>query len=238
MKNKIKTVIFDFDNTLFDTEKIKFALRSIILSFGFSQKEADKIYLEAREKNGEIVFCLEYFAEVLKKYLAEKKLGFRHKTLDCITKQILQGDNNIGGASELLEMCRNKKIKMYLFSLGIEKWQKEKVRASGLGKFFKKKNIIFAKEIMVGKIKIIKKIFGKKFIGEQTIMFNDKPDETAEILHEFSGLIAYIRYDERDKRYREDDFEQLKKEFGKRVTVNKSLKVLQKRLEKYFALAS
>ena len=233
--DQIKAVIFDFDNTLFDTEKIKLAMYGFAESWGFSPTEAEDIYQEARGSNGQpIKISLVSFSEALGEHLKKKQKIFWPEKLETAVGRIIEEDSLLAGATDLLGFCQQKNLEMCLLSLGVKEWQEEKVNGSKIGQFFEANKIFFTDDQKVGKVEMLKKIFGGNFIGSGAIIFNDKPDETRDLLLEFPQLIAFIRIEERDLRYQEKDFENLKKDFPNRVFASKKLTELKNILKRKY----
>lgn len=64
------------------------------------------------------------------------------------------------------------------------------------------------------------------------MLFNDKPDETGALLSAFPDLQVRLRFDEEDKRYREDHFTALAKDFPGRVSWSRDLSDFTRELRK------
>ena len=56
-------VVFDFDNTLFETETLKQGLFEIAEEHGLTQEESRHVYEEARVSNGQATFSIKRVCE-------------------------------------------------------------------------------------------------------------------------------------------------------------------------------
>jgi phosphoglycolate phosphatase-like HAD superfamily hydrolase len=216
-------VIFDFDNTLFDTETIKEYFWKIASIHDFSPAEILVLYRAAREADGHITITVESFLTVLKNELAQQGKVFLDRQVYEIINEMENAEGLLPGAQRLLEFCQREQFPRYLLSLGVAKWQAQKVRRSGVEHYFEKDKIIFTSNIAEGKKEVLKQLFGRSFNGARTVLFNDKPDETAELLTAFPKLGAFLRREVRDGRYGADDFQSLAKQFPGRVFWSETL---------------
>ena len=131
----------------------------------------------------------------------------------------------LDGARELLDSVQGA-YEMYLLSLGVESWQMKKFDLCKLETYFDPEHIMFTPSVVAGKIGKLQEAFGENFDGEGIVLFNDKPDETANMLQAFPKLHALVRREVRDERYSEADFEKAHDEFGDRFVWRESLKDL------------
>ena len=68
----ITTIVFDFDNTLLDTEYIKECLVGIVEEVGGNKEDEINIYHDVSVEDGKVVFSLEKCFEGMKRYFQEK----------------------------------------------------------------------------------------------------------------------------------------------------------------------
>ncbi len=209
-------VVFDFDNTLFEAERLKFALYGFVETYGFTQEEAKEMYRLSREKDGHVTLSPERFCEVLNDAIQRQHGGISVDP-SFVRKHLTQHVGVVVGAIELLTLLKDKHIPMYLLSLGVPEWQHEKVQMSGVDVFFLPEHIHYTTHQSEGKKIVLKSIFGEDFVGDDTYLFNDKPDETKTLLASFPKLHVYVRRDVTDLRYTQADFEALATEYGERV---------------------
>jgi hypothetical protein len=220
----IKATIFDLDSTLFDTETLKEYLFDFLAVCGFRGGKAVAVYKSARDANGKNQFTLDNFKEKLKIRCAEEKVNFNESDWQKMEKELRSKKEEllIGGVKEVLQFLKDKKVPFYILTLGVSEWQKEKIRLAGLDKILlnKGENLNECKNIKYtvhedakeGKIKEIRDILqevGPKD-GEGIMFFNDKPDETKEIIMEFPQMKVFVRREIRDKRFSDRDFEELR----------------------------
>ncbi|OIO19084.1 MAG: hypothetical protein CO029_04465 [Candidatus Magasanikbacteria bacterium CG_4_9_14_0_2_um_filter_41_10] len=209
-------VVFDFDNTLFEAERLKFALYGFVETYGFSQEDAKEMYRLSRDLDGHVTFSPERFCEVLNVAIEKKQQG---TSVDpsFVREHLMHHVGVVTGAIELLTLLKEKNISMYLLSLGVSEWQHEKVKMSGIDVFFASDRIHYTTHVQEGKIIALRSIFGENFTGENTYLFNDKPDETKVLLASFPELHVYLRCDVTDMRYVRADFDELVNEYGDRA---------------------
>lgn len=214
--------LFDLDNTLISTDRIKDRLYSLAERHGYSAAEAKEIYAEARTIGTWNTISLARYAEVLQDHLQRDGKAY-HTNLEEEVRTSLEHDNNLllPGVEKFLQNCLVKQVRKILLSLGATEWQQEKIRWSGLDKYFSAEHgeIVFTQLEGEGKIEAIKHIFGDEFEGAGIVLFNDKPDETREILTAFPKMRAQVRRETKDYRYNEADFMRLREDFGDRLEV-------------------
>ncbi len=225
---KITRVFFDFDNTLFDTEKKKQLFYKIAEIHGYSHDEAKKIYAEARFAGDKIIISLAGFLNALRERLERDAAPFHSVEVSSIIGKMNHGDGLLPGARYLLTFCKQKNLEQYLLSLGVRSWQEEKLNQAGIADLFAPERILYTETLDVGKIDVLKEVLGAEFAGEGSLLFNDKPDETARLLEIFPQLSALVRREARDTRYGEPEFISLEAQFPGRVAWADNLKTLHK----------
>lgn len=212
----IRTAVFDFDNTLFDTERIKNTFIGIVINARGTEDDGWHIYREAVTSEGTATFSIEHFFKVMRAELSLKGIEVPETKLDAVRDQIHAEAALLEGAEELLEMC-GEDVDRYLLSLGVPEWQQEKVDLAEIGPYFPEGHIIYTEHVEGGKVAALKEQFGDDFSGEGVVVFNDKPDETKAMLEAFPELRAFLRRDERDLRYTEEQFVELEEAFRGRL---------------------
>lgn len=229
---KITTVIFDFDNTLYDTERRKEFFWQMASVHGYNQVEAYRIYNEARLSEEKIIISLDRFLENLESNIKKDKKTFLEDKVNDIIIEMEEGTNLLPGARELVEWCFDQHLDCYLLSLGVREWQEMKFQQSTLSAYFLSEKIVFTDDFKHGKKESIEQLFGGRFKGEKTVLVNDKPDETRDLLMTFSSMRALLRREMRDVRYREKDFKNIETTFPGRSAWSESLVTLQQLLSK------
>lgn len=229
---KLQRVLFDLDNTLIDTEKIKQAFVKIALTHGVaSEDEAWKIYKEARDQDGKIKMSLDYFLDVLETHVGSIDRSRAESEFETACTKGLRFD----GVEELLKELKQRNIPYSVLTLGVPEWQVQKMEVAGLGDYFDEdESILFTENTQGGKEEMLVDQFGEEFTGEGYVLFNDKPDETESLLKRFPKLQVYVHNERVDKGYKNTAFEQLQKDYSDRVVFAKSFKDLSAEFQKRF----
>ena len=227
-------VLFDLDNTLIDTQRIKHEIfYETALDYGLTMDQAKEIYKSVRNINGKVILSPQSFAGALAKQVektAEEIETKMYKKLKDLAETLC-----IDGAIELLQSVQNKNMDSYIMTLGVHSWQEEKIECTGLGNLFpKEKRILPALDLSESNAKVIalENFFGRKIHEEETIIFNDKPEETANLLQAYPKMGAYVRWDIHDERFSKKDFEKFENIFAKRFIFSESLFELKDKFEK------
>ncbi len=229
---QITTVIFDFDNTLYDTERRKEFFWQMASVHGYNQVEAYRIYNEARLSEEKIIISLDRFLESLQSNIKKDKKTFLEDKVNDIIIEMEEGTNLLPGARELVEWCFDQHLDCYLLSLGVREWQEMKFQQSTLSAYFPPEKVVITDDFKHGKKDAIEQLFGGRFKGEKTVLINDKPDETRGLLMAFSGMRTLLRREIRDVRYRVKDFKNIEENFPGRAAWSESLITLQQLLSK------
>lgn len=227
----IQSIVFDFDNTLFDSEVKKQGMYRMAEVHGYTRNEAMVLYDRARVAQEKIMMSLSSYIDVLREQLQQDQKPFLTGDVSQIIRDIKQGDGLLPGARELLEYCRSKQLSLYLLSLGVREWQEEKVQQSGIGSFFPDNHIIYTDVLKEGKKRALQELFGRDFTGRGVSLFNDKPKETVELLRSFPELVAFVRIELRDPRNQRETYDQLSDEFPGRTFLSERLIDLQQQLQ-------
>ncbi|MBU2541992.1 HAD family hydrolase [Patescibacteria group bacterium] len=222
MTRQVHTIILDLDGTLIKTEKLKDAFKQIAVDYGCTSDEARDVYKDSRTSidpesgKEKIFFSREHFAEVLRKFLREKK-GIEVGEVDFKKLDTELNENLLlPGTKELLEKIKKSDVDFYLITLGAEIWQKEKIKGAGLDEYFnfgnekREGNVIFTDDNEGNggrKSGAIKEKFGDDFTGEGVLFLNDKPWETKNLSLEFKELQSFVVPDLDDERYDMEIFE-------------------------------
>jgi phosphoserine phosphatase len=227
----IKRVVFDFDNTLYQTEKLKAKFYAMAEIHGYTREDAKEIYNEARILSERIVINLSSYLVVLKQQLQADNLTFLSEEVSEIISNVSNGDGLIPYAKELLKYTKDAGYERYLLSLGVREWQEEKVEQTKIKSYFENGNIVYTDKIKSGKIGVLETLFGDDFTGAGMVVFNDKPNETREMLERFPDLLAFARYEVLDDRFSEINFDVLERDFPGRVFWSEELKELRRLLQ-------
>lgn len=232
----VKNVVYDLDNTLIDAERVKWFFRQLALRHGFTEEESREIYRQARnEEDGKIAITDERFLRFLEETLTKQGKQLDNEIVEKVFSEVEKEKEKLlfPGAVELIEFCKQQKIENSLLSLGVKEWQKKKMRWVGLDKFFHDKNTVFTVEEDGGKREALQKLFGKDFTGEGVVLFNDRPDESGELLDTFPGLKIFVRRDMSDTRHNEEVWGEFMKKYEGRAIVATDLKNLLEKFKEY-----
>jgi phosphoglycolate phosphatase-like HAD superfamily hydrolase len=211
------TIIFDLDNTLVDTERIKAVLVQAAEEAGLSHESAVDLYRSSTTSDGVATFTLEHFSDCLDSALRSQGIELDDLHAERLHKKVKDGVVLRDGARELLDDFRQQNAHMVLISFGKGEWQREKIERAGLREYFDEREDLFPEEEKGGKIDAMKRSFGNDHSGNGLVLFNDKPDETARILEAFPELVVFVPRHEQDIRYTEKMFSDLAERFAGRV---------------------
>jgi len=130
------TVIFDLDHTLLDTEAFKASLSAALSALGPSPERVTETYVETvgREDG-----AYDYDPDVHIGLLAADipgSVGLKeaHRAVEGTVRRI--GEHLFPGVAELLDALRDRGVRLVLLTMGNEAWQRRKIAASGLRRFF------------------------------------------------------------------------------------------------------
>ncbi len=157
------TIIFDFDHTLLQTSEITLQIRNIFLKNEVPEKTIDSIQKSQRQRDNDNVDLLVQIRDV-------EKLGYKINKNDIDDffsqefKQLLNGP-----VIEVLEKLLEKKHKLFLFTKGVEYFQRFKIRQAGLEKYFKENIFVFDNDKTESQVNI--------FNNGKVYFVNDHADE-------------------------------------------------------------
>lgn len=179
-----RTIILDFDYTLFDAKKFKKALAKSLVPFGIDEKTWRITYEQSKFCHG---VKKEYLPEKHLKTLANRfNLDFeklKSAYLPVIKKTVvfIYPDTIL-----FLEKLKGEKNELYLVTYGNPTWQEQKIKTSGIGKYFKKIICTDRK-----KFETTCKIPG----ADEALFINDNPNEIAalKIIHPKADFIQIKR---------------------------------------------
>lgn len=232
----VKRAVYDLDNTLIDAERVKWFFRQLAVRHGFTENQAQEIYKQARnEKDGKIAITDKRFLRFLEETLAKQGKQLDSQIVEEVFAEVEKEKEKLllPGAVELIEFARERGIKDGLLSLGVKEWQKKKMGWVELDKFFNDENTVFTVEESGGKIEALRKLCGKEFDGEGAVLFNDRPDESGELLDAFPGLKIFVRRDMKDARHDDEVWQEFSKKYEGRVVVATDLRILLKKFREY-----
>ena len=163
--------------------------------------------------------------------------NWKKKKVENVMQSLKTEPILLPGAKELVGQVCDFGLEHHLISLGVPEWQKEKITLAGLDEYFSfdiednKADVICTVDNRpeARKQEVFRLLLGEKSTGAGTVFFNDKPWETARLLRQYPELTAYVRIATNDRRYKPEDFEAIKKEFGERVYCDDSLSVLREK---------
>lgn len=168
------TIIFDFDDTLFHTDKLKESSRKF---FGVTKKQFQESYKQLD------TYDFGKHAELIN----EKHNKHASPSIELFLKKIRKNDFVENNTEAVLETLK-KNHTLVLLSKGGEKFQKLKIKFSGLEKYFKGKIHIteIPKEIFLKNKKL-------PFLNDERIyIINDKYSEIKSLKKEFPQFIYVL----------------------------------------------
>lgn len=169
------TIIFDFDDTLFDSTKLKKDIFNVLKDFNIKEEHIQETYISAR-----CDYTFENHIEIISKY---------HKDID--TKEILTNLNKVDFSKYILPDVENileelnKKHTLILVTFGEKNFQTNKLQKSGIAKYFESKHIHITQN---NKIDVIKNLT----ITDEVYFINDKITENESIQKEFPHFKYFL----------------------------------------------
>ena len=183
-------LIFDFDHTLFSTRKLYFALKEAFRKIGVGESLFQETLEKSRRKGkGRVYKPNKQFKLIIKAKpeISLKKLERAFKKVLSKAPKFLYKDT-----AQFLRKWQ-RKSNLILLSYGEEKFQKDKIKASKIRRFFKR--IIITQDI--NKLKSSKKIFQNK---GKAIFVEDNPQVLSKIKKIFPNVIM-IRINRGEGKY-------------------------------------
>ena len=226
MSKESPVLVFDFDNTLFDTEELKRTMYRAAIECGLTLVEAREVYNRARGGvSGKITISIDSFFKELSAHIRDTGKEFDVQKIVVLKQWLVDHSSKLvfAGVDDFLSKV-TKRYSCYLISLGVPTWQREKINLSGLAKYFPEDKIVLTDDVDTGKHAAFTKLFGKDSGGSNIILFNDKPDESEDLLNNFSNMTMYIRRDMRDERYRDEViWQRLREKYVDRVMISSDI---------------
>lgn len=176
--------IIDFDDTLFDTQAFKLALRSALSGVGVNPEDAEWSYKAAyNTADGRYVYSHKRRAEMLAQrgYSEVQVLA----ALEAVTAVPSIQQYVLPGAVELLEGLQALGYRLVLLSLGDPDFQKLKVDGAGIG-------VYFAEQHLVSRDK--KSVIAELMEASPPHwLINDKIDESRNLAETFPNLQIILK---------------------------------------------
>ncbi len=227
-------VIFDLDNTLIHTERIKLdVFYAVAQSYGFSVDESKALYQSIRNEKGRVIFSPQTFAREL-----SQRVGVASESIETQLYSAMRNHTEkfiVDGAVDFVQTVAQSGLEMYIMTLGVHAWQEDKIELIGFGEYFPKEKRILPRldlDEKDAKVIALQEYFGDRILQEESILINDKPTETAELLNAFPHMKALVRWDSEDERYTQSDFETCHEQFEERFLYSQSLRELHTVFEK------
>jgi len=179
-------LIFDFDQTLYDTAGLVRAIKEVFASYGFDETVFDTTYKQARvtdESERALDYSFERHAEMLSRdgYDVDRVAMLRDLHA-CVSDAFV-----LPGVAEMLRNLLQKKEKLILLSAGNPNFQYQKVVASGLEMYFD--TCIY---IAGDKVLEVEKIIEK--VDEVVYFINDKLQENIAVHQAFPQVRVITVY--------------------------------------------
>ena len=194
-------IFFDFDDVLFNTKDFYKSIKNIFLKNGVSEQIFLKYYKDPRLKKEK---------GTVRKYNPYKqiermgKLGINTEKIKKDLLKLLKDTRKyvFRDGVRFLEKIKNEDL--YIVSYGDSRFQKEKIKGSGISKYFKRISIASStKAIAIRKILKNK----KPKIGEALIFIDDRVKFLKDIKKSYPGMVTILfksplgRYDDEKTNY-------------------------------------
>jgi len=172
-------LIFDFDHTLFSAKKLYFALKKAFGKVGIDEKLFQETFEKSKGRGRD------YKPQKQIKLIVKAKPEIPLKKLEKTFKKILKRAPKFLYLDTLWFLRKwHEKTNLILLSYGEEKFQRDKIKASKIGKYFQKK-IKITRDI--DKVKPFKRIFQNK---AKIIFVEDNPKALLKIKKNFPNVIT------------------------------------------------
>lgn len=177
-------IFIDFDDVLFNTKVFKDDIMDIFKRNGISEKIFSRYYKDGSEKKGD---------EKVRKYNPREQIkrirmaGFETKKIEKEIIKLLKNTQKYLFSDGIYFLKKFKKEELYVVSFGDKKFQREKIKNSGIEKYFKKILIVdFSKAVG------IKNILRNKSIkqGEALIFLDDRVKFLKDIKKSYPGMVT------------------------------------------------
>jgi beta-phosphoglucomutase-like phosphatase (HAD superfamily) len=130
-------VIFDLDNTLIHTERIKLdVFYAVAQSYGFSVDESKALYQSIRNENGRVIFSPQTFAREL-----GQRVGVASESIETQLYGAMRNHTEkfiVDGAVDFVQAVSQSGLETYIMTLGVHAWQEDKIELIGFGEYFPK----------------------------------------------------------------------------------------------------
>lgn len=234
MEQALNKIIFDFDRTLFNTEKLLKIMRRVTYAYGLTDDDELHIRKELVFGGQKSNLNLESYIAAMRKH-AKKDTKFGDKEAREVINIIQNISENflLHGAYELLTFCDKQRMEKYLVTLGEIGWQKKKIAMAEISIFFDAGHILLTDDTDTtkGKMTFIQNILLENHTGKGVCLVNDRTEELEIFLKNFSKAIVFGRYDRTNKKSHKEEFSRLQKEYPERFFWSEDLSALQKNLE-------
>lgn len=178
-------IFVDFDDVLFNTKDFLYDIEDIFKKNGISEKIFRRYYKDGSEKKGD---------EKVRKYNPKEQIkrikaaGFETKKAEKEISRLLKHTSKYIFADGIAFLKKLKEEELYIVSFGEKRFQGEKIKNSGIGKYFKKILIVD-----VSKAVGIKKVLSKKNIepGEALIFLDDRVKFLRDIKKSYPGMVTF-----------------------------------------------
>jgi len=214
-------LIFDFDHTLFSAKKLYFALKEAFLKLGVEEN----LFQETFEKSKGVGrdYKPEKQFKLIHKTRPEIKIGKLKKSFEKILKAAPKFlYNDVLGFLKK----RSKEADFILLSYGEEKFQRKKIEASEVRRYFRK--ILITRDIE--KSKLFRKVFAhppRGRVPEKIIFVEDNPQALSKTKTSFSQIITVRINRGEGKYYQEPDNSQIDFSIKNLKELDKILKSLK-----------
>lgn len=182
----MKTKIFiDFDGTLFDSQALKNDLNAVMISAGLLPEQVQAEYDDWKRVHGHPD------PEAMLELNIAKNPEINFEGAVEKTKAIIAGSGQFlfDDVVAFLDNIDTERFEPYIFTLGFEHWQKQKVEACGLNQKFDRNHILY--------LQGVKKDHLRNYIkpGENFIIIDDSEDFIQAVKAEFSETATIIQMD-------------------------------------------
>jgi FMN phosphatase YigB (HAD superfamily) len=212
-------VFIDFDDVIFNAKRFKNDLIKVFLENGITRSEFDNSYYTFAKKDQDRG---KYYDPKSQIQVLRRRRQINHKKLNLKIDDLMGNLERYVFPDVAYFLGNFSKKDLFLITYGHVRFQKNKIKGSGIGKYFRK-TIVSKKNKIDDILKIAGKI--KLFPEEDIILIDDRPEQIEEV-EKRKKKVTTFRMCRKEGRY--SDLICLKRDYEVR-NLREALKIIKKK---------